>query len=321
MGKKAVFGVTLESSALAFSTAGIVPDKWLQDAAGAVWNAINQGVQKAIDLGKRMIAGGKELLSAIGRGDWGIFANWLRDDPVGALAGGGAVAVAGWFIAGATGITAVVSGSIAAMWASLGSISVGGFAIGAMFPSLKEAILGGTSTLMNLDWAQSDKAILKELESSYLGFLNNVGESTGRMLVAFAFGGNRNNPKLTLNISAAAALSITKEIEDGDDISDELIDAMADMANTFIRYAKTLAGKLGYMQLRKYARENIRTGNKYLDEKIKTWGLIEGESFIISSKIDEKIEKVTEEDPPLGNFLEGLKDGMSDGFNDMISLI
>ena len=116
-------------------------------------------------------------------------------------------------------------------------------------------------------------------------------------------------------------MSITKEIEDGDDISDELIDAMADMANTFIRYTKTLAGKLGYMQLRKYARENIRTGNKYLDEKIKTWGLIEGQSFTISSKIDEKIEKVTEENPPLGNFLEGLTDGMSDGFNDIISLI
>jgi hypothetical protein len=314
----ATFGVTLESSALAFSTAGIKPDKWMQDAAGAVWNGIKAGVSSAIDLGKRMFEGGKEMISAIARGDWQIFKDWFKNDPGSAIAGGAAVAVAGWFIGSATGITAVVSGSIASMWASLGAIKIGGFAVGAMLPTLQAVIVGTGTTLMNLDWAQSDKSILAQLNSAYLAFCNNVGESAGRMMVAIALGGAKTNPRLTLNISAAAALSITKEIDDGNDISDELVEGMANVANIFIRYATNLAGKLGYLQLRKWARSNVRTGNKWIDAKIANWGLVEGQSFTISGKIDEKIEKITEENPPLGNLLEGLKDGVSDGFSDMI---
>jgi hypothetical protein len=309
------FGVTLESSALAFSTAGVLPDKWIQDTAGAIWDTVKKGVSSAIDLGKKMFEGGKEIVAAIARGDWKIFGDWFRDDPGSAIAGGAAVAIAGWFIGSATGITAVISGGIASMWGSLGAIKIGGFAVGAMLPTLQQAILGTSSTLMNLDWAKSDKSILAELNGAYLSFLNSVGESTGRMLVAFALGGNKNNPRLTLNISAAAALSIKREIEGDSDIEDELIEAMAEMANIFIRYAKNLAGKLGYLQLRKWARSNVRTGIKVIDDKIKNWGLIEGETFTISSAIDNKIEKITEENAPLGNFLEGLKDGLSDGFS------
>ncbi|WP_341730869.1 hypothetical protein [Microcoleus sp. EPA2] len=315
------FGVTLESSALALSTEGIVPDKWVQETAGAVWAAIKSGLQSALDLGKRMFEGGKELVKAIARGDWKIFGDWFKDDPGGAIAGAGAVAVAGFFVAGATGLTGVISGGIASMWTSLGSIKLGGFAVGAMLPTLQQAILGTTNTVVNLDWAQSDKAILAELNSSYLAFLNQVGESLGRTLVVMAFGGGKTNPRLTLNITAAAALSITKEIQDDDDISDELIDAMSEMANIFIRYARNLAAKLGYLELRKFARNNVRTGIPAIDNKIKNWGLQEGESFVISQKIDDKIEKITEENPPLGNLLEGLKEGASDAFNDCITMI
>lgn len=315
----AVFGVTLESSALAFSTAGITPDKWIQDAAGAIWNGIKAGVSSAINLAKNMYEGGKELLGAIARGDWGIFRDWLKDDPASAVAGVGAVAVAGWFVGSATGITAVVSGGIASMWAALGSIKIGGIAVGLMLPTLQQAIVGVGSTVMNLDWLKSDKSILAELNGSYLGFLNNVGESTGRMLVAFVLGGNKSKPRLTLNITAAAALSITREIEGEDnDLEDELIEAMAEMANIFMRYATNLLGKLGYLELRKYARNNVRTGVPAIDNAIKNWGLIEGQTFTISGAIDNKIEKITEENAPLGNFLEGLKDGISDGFSDMI---
>lgn len=312
------YGVTLESSALAFSLDGIIPDKWIQETAGAVWNGIKAGVSSAINLAKNMYEGGKELLGAIARGDWGLFAQWFRDDPGSALAGGAAVAVAGWFIGSASGITAAITGGIGSMWATLGGIKIGGVTLGLMLPTLQQVIVGASSTVMNLDWAKSDKAILAELNGAYLGFLNNVGESTGRMLVGFALGGNKHKPRLTLNISAAAALSISKEIDNDNDLEDELIESMAEMANIFIRYATNLAGKLGYLQLRKWARSNIKTGVKAIDDKIKNWGLIEGQSFVISSKIDEKIEKITEENPELGNFLEGLKDGVSDAFSDMI---
>jgi len=72
------------------------------------------------------------------------------------------------------------------------------------------------------------------------------------------------------------------------------------------------------MNLRKYARENIKTGIKAIDEKIANWGLQEGQSFVINQKIDDKIENITETNPELGNFLEGLKEGALDAFNEYV---
>lgn len=315
------FGVTLESSALAFSTEGIIPDKWIQEIAGPVWTAIKSGLQSALDLGKRMFEGGKELLSAIAYGNWKIFGDWFKNDPGGAIAGGLALGVAGFFVAGATGLTGVISGGIAAMWSSLASVKIGGFAVGAMLPTLQQAILGTTNTVLNIDWLQSDKSILAELENGHASFLNQVGEETGRMLVGIVFGGAKRNPKLTLNISAAAALSITKQINDGDDISDELIESMATLTNLFIRYAKTLAIKFGYLGVRRFARENVRTGIPAIDNQIKNLGLQESQTFTINGKLDEKIEKITEENKNLGNLLEGLKEGILDAFNDYIIMV
>jgi|AGSF01.1.fsa_nt_gi hypothetical protein len=320
-------GVTLEDSALAISTQGVTPSQWVKQGAENIWGKIKNGVKSVVNLGKRMIEGGKEMIAAIMRGDFKLFADWIEEDPAAFVAGGLAVALSGWLIAGAigaiataTGLTAIVSGGMASMWAALGSVSIGGVALVALLPTMQQVILGTSTTIMNLDWAKSDKSILAELESTYLGFINQVGEGIGRMLVVMLFGGHRTNPRLTLNISAAASLSITKELEDGIDISDELIESMSMLANLFMGYVKNLAGKMGYLNLRKYARQNIRTGNKYLDDKIKNWGLVEGQSFVISSKISESIDEITEENPILGNLLEGLNEGMSDGFNDMIVL-
>ncbi|MCC3422180.1 MAG: hypothetical protein JGK24_32720 [Microcoleus sp. PH2017_29_MFU_D_A] len=311
------YGVTIENSALAFSTEGVSPGKWLQDAASQVWNAIKSGVQAALDLGNRMIEGGKELFSAIMRGDWGIFGDWLKNDPIGAISGGAAVAVAGWFVGSATGITAVASGGIASMWSALGSVKIGGFTLGLMLPTLQQAIVGTTNVLYNLDWQQSDAAIIAELEGMYLSFLNTVGESTGRMLAGFALGGGKGNPKMTINITASAALCITAQ-QAGSDIQEELVEELSQLANTFVRYARNLAAKLGYMELRKWARNNVRTGIKGIDDAIANWGLQEGQSFTISVAIDNKVEAITEENPALGNFLEGFIEGFGDGFSDFI---
>ena len=101
-------------------------------------------------------------------------------------------------------------------------------------------------------------------------------------------------------------------------VTEELIDELSGLANAFIRYARNLAFKIGYMNLRKYARENIRTGIKAIDDKIANWGLQEGQSFVINQGIDDKLEKITETNPDLGNFLEGLKEGALDGFNEFV---
>lgn len=314
----ATWGVTLDNSALAFSTEGVKPGKWLQNTASAVWGAIKNGVQSIIDFGKKIFEGGKELLSAIGRGDWGLFGQWLKNDPLGFLAGGVVVGVAGWFIGSATGLTALATGGIASMWSALGSIKLGGVALGAMLPTLQQAIVGGTNLMLNIDWLQSDNSILAELQNTHNSFMNTFGESTGRLLVGMFLGGGKSNPKLKINVTGAAALAIQAEQDTGSNITEELIDELSNLANTFIRYAKTLAAKFIYMNFRKLVREKVRTGIKSIDEKIANWGLQEGQSFTINSKIDDKIDKITESDPALGNFLEGFKEGALDGFNEFV---
>ncbi|MEG4970973.1 hypothetical protein QUB11_30720 [Microcoleus sp. B6-A1] len=318
MAETKIWGVTIEDSALAFSTDGIQPGKWLQDAASQVWEAIKKGVQTVVEFGKKIWEGGKELLGAIARGDWGLFGQWLKDDPLGFFAGGAAVAVAGWFIGSVTGLTALASGGIASMWSALGSIKLGGVALGAMLPTLQQAIVGTTNTVLNIDWLQSNNAILAELKAVHSSFMNTFGESVGRLLVGMFLGGGKSNPKLKINITGAVAVSIQAEQDTGNSITEELIDELSSLANAFIRYARNLAAKIGYMNLRKYARENVRTGNKSIDDKIANWGLQDGQSFVINSKVDDKIEKITETNPDLGNFLEGLKEGALDGFNEFV---
>ncbi|MEG4583066.1 hypothetical protein QUA71_26145 [Microcoleus sp. MON1_C5] len=313
-----IWGVTLDNSALAFSTEGITPGKWLKDTASAVWGAIKNGVQSVIDFGKKIFEGGKELLGAIGRGDWALFGQWLKNDPLGFLAGGAAVAVAGWFIGSASGLTALASGGVASMWSALGSIKLGGVALGAMLPTLQQAIVGTTNILINIDWLQSDSSILAELQAAHLSFMNTFGESVGRLLVGLFLGGGKSNPKLKINITGAAALAIQAEQDTGNNITEEIIDELSNLANTFIRYAKTIMAKIAYMNFRKLVREKVRTGIKSIDDKIANWGLQEGQSFTINSKIDDKIEKITESDPALGNFLEGFKEGALDGFNEFV---
>lgn len=318
MAEEKIWGVTIEDSALAFSAEGVTPGIWLKSTARNVWGAIKRGVQTVVDFGKKIFEGGKELLSAIGRGDWKLFGQWLKDDPLGFLAGGAAVAVGGWFIGSITGLTALASGGIASMWSALGSVKLGGVALGALLPTLQGAIVGATNTVLNVDWLQSDSAILAELKAVHTSFMNTFGESTGRLLVGMFLGGGKSNPRLKINITGAAAVAIQAEQDTGKNIEKELIDELSNLTNAFIRYARNLAFKIGYMNLRKYARENIRTGIKAIDDKIANWGLQEGQSFVINQKIDEKIETITESNPDLGNFLEGFKEGLLDGFNEFV---
>jgi hypothetical protein len=311
------FGVTLENSALAFSTPGVKPGIWLQNAAGEVWSFIKNGVKSALDLGRKMLEGGKELLGAIFRGDWGIFVDWAKNDPLGFLAGGAAVAIGGWFIGAASGLTALAAGGISSLWATLGSIRIGGVAISLVLPSIQQAIVSGTNTIVNLDWMQSDKAIEESLNSTYLTFLNNVGESTGRLLAGMLLGGGKTNPKLTLNITATAAIIIQAE-QEGSDIEEEMIEELSALANAFKRYWMTLAGKTGMFELRKYARQNIRTGIPAIDKKIANWGLIEGQSFSIATSIENKLEKLEETNPAAATVLEGLVSGFGEAWSEFL---
>lgn len=316
-GKIKTYGVGIEDSALAFSTPGVTPSAWLQNAAGQVWNAIKNGVKSVVEFAGRIFEGGKELLNAIGRGDWGIFIQWAKDDPFGFLAGGAAVAIGGWFIGSVTGLTAMAAGGISSLWATLGSIKFGGVALGAMLPSIQQVLVSGGNIIVNTDWAQSDKAIEEELKGTYLSFLNNVGESTGRLLAGLLLGGGKANPKLRLNITATAALVITAR-QQGSEIEEEMVEELSQLANAFIRYATNLAGKCGLLKFRQWARKKFRTGVKAIDSKIANWGLQEGQSWSIAQQIEEKVEKLKETDEIAGTLAESLLEGFGGGLQDFL---
>ncbi|MEG4427077.1 MULTISPECIES: hypothetical protein [unclassified Microcoleus] len=321
------YGVTVENSALAFSTPGVTPGQWLQNTAVSAWNAIKNGVQSAIDLGKRMFEGGKEVLAAIGRGDIGIFLNWFKEDPKSAIAGGVAVGLAGWLIGSATGIggalsgaTSVASSSISSMWATIGSVKLGGITLGAMLPTLQSVILGGSQVIINTDWAASDNQILATLNTQYLTFLERVGEGTGRLLAGFALGGGKANPKMKINISAAAALSIVAE-QEGSNIEEEIIEELSALANTFVKYATNLMGKLGYLQFRKWVRNNVRTGIGPIDKQIENWGLQDGQSWSIAQQIQTRLDSIEDTNPELHALAQGISEGFGEGFSDFVQFI
>lgn len=57
-----------------------------------------------------------------------------------------------------------------------------------------------------------------------------------------------------------------------------------------------------------------------IDEKIKNWGVQEGQTWSIAQKVDGKIEKIKEEDKALGDVLEWFVEGFGDGLSDFILL-
>ena len=321
------YGVTLDNTALAFSTNGVNPGKWLQNFAAGAWDAIKRGVQSALDLGKKMFEGGKEVIKAISSGNLGIFLDWFKEDPKAAIAGGVAVGIAGWFVASGTGIggalagaTSVASLAIGSMWATITSIKFGGIALGAMLPTLTQAIVGGSRIVSNIDFLASDASLLAALNAQYITFLGRLGEGTGRLIAGLLFGGGRGNPKLTINITAAASVSIIAE-QEGGQIQEEMIEELSALTNVFIRYAANLMGKLGYISFRKWARNNVRTGIDGIDKHIKEWGLKEGESFTIASSIQKKIDNLEDKNPELHAFVEGAWEGLGEGISDFVAFV
>ena len=74
MSEVKTWGVTIEDSALAFSTEGIQPGKWLQNTASQVWGAIKKGVQTVVEFGKKYGKEGKNywLQLHVGTGDCSV---------------------------------------------------------------------------------------------------------------------------------------------------------------------------------------------------------------------------------------------------------
>lgn len=307
-------GVYADDSSLAF-TWGIAPGKWLDEVGGKVLEWISRGLIEAKKLVKNMINGAKAIGESIIKGNFlDILKNVIKEEPGAAVAG----AVAVVLIAGvAVGVVAAGVGAVAGLIASAG---VGGaVTTGAVMAFLAPKAVQLAQTIYNFDFAKSDNALMQEVESAFGSLANIAGESTGKALAGLLIGKGK-QPQLQINMRATATLWLILEEQGKTEIHEEMLEALASLGWAMIRYARQVALTMGYIQVRKWARQNLRTGIGWLDKNIEQWGLAEGQSWKISQKVETFVEQVQETDKALGNFLEGFLEGFGEGITEFLVL-
>jgi hypothetical protein len=156
MTNKEVAGVTLNNTSLAVKL-GLPLGNFFNEIGSTVSAWLAKGLINLKNLARNMIDGAKELGKAILRGDWNLFKSWLKEDPIAASSGVGAVLLIGGVVVGG-----VVSG-IAALASAIG---VGGCdaspLLAVLFwalPSVSE-IKSGTLTLIRRTPPYLPKSIL-----------------------------------------------------------------------------------------------------------------------------------------------------------------
>ncbi|MGB8691448.1 MAG: hypothetical protein WCD53_29565 [Microcoleus sp.] len=110
------------------------------------------------------------------------------------------------------------------------------------------------------------------------------------------------------------------ELEDNGDneIAQEILESLSDLGWAFFRFAKSALFSIGYINFRKWAKQNIQSGIPWVDRMIASWGNEAGKPWIISQKIEEGLDAIKKENESLGNFLEGLTEGFGEGLTEFV---
>ena len=304
-------GVTVENSSLIVSLGGTL-GSWFSSIGSSIGSILAKGLLNAKSLLKNMADGAKELFGAIARGDWKIFENWLKEDPVAVTAGAGAVLLIAGVIVGG------VAAGIGAIAAAIGGTGlIGGVTLAGVMPQLVNAAVGASQTIYNFDFNKSDDALLKELQQSFVNFAGVAGESLGRSLAGFIVGKDK-TPKLRINMQATSTMFMV--LEDENEVAEEILEELSTVGWAVFRLARQALFTAGYINFRKWAKANIESGIPWVDKVIASWGEGSGKPWILSDKVNEFVTAIEEENAALGNFLEGVIEGFGEGFGEFISL-
>jgi hypothetical protein len=300
-------GVTVDNSSLAI-TWGINLGEWFQGIGSRIGPILSRGLLNVKNLLGNMVSGAKELFLAIGRGDWNIFKNWLKEDPISAGAGAVAVVLIGGLVVGA------VAGGVAALAAAVtGAGAIGGITLAGIMPSLVQGAVTATETIYNFDFNKSDDQLLKELNQGFINFAGVAGESLGRALANFIIGGDK-LPKLRLDRNAMRTLFLA--LEDDSETGEEILQELSTIGWAIFKLARQALFSIGFMKFRKWAKQNIKTGIVWIDKAIASWGT--GKPLIISEKVNEFYQAVEKDNAALGNFLENFGEGFGGGTKEAV---
>lgn len=300
-------GVTVENSSLAI-TLGVKLGNWFQSIGSEIGSILSRGLLNVKNLLGNMVNGAKELFGAIGRGDWNIFKNWLKEDPIAVGAGAVAVVLIGGLVVGA------VAGGVAAIASAVaGAGAIGGITLAGIMPGLVQSAVSASEVIYNFDFNKSDDQLLKELNQGFINFAGVAGESLGRTLANFIIGGDR-LPKLKIDRNAMRTLFLA--LEDDSDTGEEILQELATIGWAIFKLARQALFSIGFMNFRKWAKQNVKTGIAWIDRAIASWGT--GKPLIISEKVNEFYQAVEKDNAALGNFLENFGEGFGGGTKEAV---
>lgn len=309
MANKEVAGVTLNNTSLAVKL-GLPLGNFFNEIGSTVSAWLAKGLINLKNLARNMIDGAKELGKAILRGDWNLFKSWLKEDPIAASSGVGAVLLIGGVVVGG-----VVSG-IAALASAIG---VGGATLAAVGSSVLGAAVSFGNQIWNFDFNKTDAAILAEINSAFGGLANVAGEATGRALAGFIVN-RKETPKLRINIKATATMFLALDDDGDNQIAEEILESLSSLGWAFYRFAGKALFSMGYINFRQWAKKNFKSGIPWVDKMIASWGEESGKPWVISQQVNELTEKIEEDNPALGKFLQGVIEGFGDGFKEFLVL-
>ena len=300
-------GVTAENSSLAISL-GLKLGSWFQGIGSQIGGILSRGLLNVKNLLGNMVNGAKELFGAIARGDWNIFKNWLKEDPIAVAAGAVAVILIGGVVVGA------VSAGVAALAAAVtGAGAIGGITLAGIMPGLVEGAVSASEVIYNFDFNKSDDQLLKELNQGFINFAGVAGESLGRALANFIVGADK-LPKLKVDRNAMRTLFLV--LEDESDTGEEILEELSTIGWAIFKLARQALFSIGFMNFRKWAKQNVKSGIPWIDKAIASWGT--GKPLIISEKVNEFYEAVEKDNAALGNFLENLGEGFGEGTKEAV---
>lgn len=310
--------------------------KWLGDTGSWLADGLkNKVIPSILELGsnigkhlQKMVQGGKELAGAVFRGDWKLFKQWAKDDPIAAIAGVGAGIGIAWVAV--TGL--IAAGSAAVGWAAGGSTGLlGALKVGIASISAGSILLGLTKFskfIYNFEWQESDISIDKGIDKAIENLYGPMGEFLGRATASLLVTGLTTPPKIEINVTS---LALMYEVDE--EIREELMEAVSEFARLGISTFAGIAIKLAYKNIRQLIKKAYRNspasfkklvrdiklpGGFKLEESIERWGNPKSEPWSLKKHLDieGKVEKI--EDEKVKNLTEEFLESFWDTWNDAV---
>ena len=109
-------------------------------------------------------------------------------------------------------------------------------------------------------------------------------------------------------------------LEDENEVAEEILEELSTVGWAVFRLARQALFTAGYINFRKWAKANIKSGIPWVDKAIASWGEEGGKPRILSDKVNEFVAAIEDRNAALGNFLEGVVEGFGEGMSEFIVL-